>query len=1409
MAAFRNPPPEQPIRTYPSPDITDQVVLEWVTTELASSAPVTPGTAHPNTRDFSGFTLGKQVVNPSDHNFFIRYYVKDQPSPDAFSPAWNYALKYSGQSNSHPIVIRAYRLLKDGYSPLTKGTALADFPSAILVEEEAQQFPADSEFYAQYFAVVRVYETLPGPYIPFTRYDDNLGPIQGKRRAVLNTGQAASLTATTKTTYEGRDGSSIVSWEITETWSDGTGGGGNPAYPLIGPTYIYDNERGNVKTTTQVVVATGSETATLTVSGGIATKIEYFPLEGYSPFLLKKVIETWALPGPLATSTEFDRDGIKKVVTRQMMDTDNVVTSEDLTAGVLTHKFKERLNKEIAFQVIETITVDDAGLLDDPEFTVSIPNVIPEIFRALIPTRTEGHIVAGEATEPTLGLGEFERSEKALTPLYKEVRFTVLDDIGALPISITGLKETNEDKQVVTVSLTLELDSATPTVPDEVTDVEFRKLGNGLAVETLRVIPEVFPNDSYTKTVLNLIPEKLRAAIPIVETTIDSPGSPDTDPTLLTGELSRTESRLTTVTKRVRITSLGEISVPVSISETRTRADKQVETVTYTLELQGTSVATPDAVTDVAVEDLGNGYEVQTVATVPEVFKAGSYTKSVRNLIPPELTAAIPTVQTEETSAGTASTNPTLLTGELSRNEEQVNEDTKRIRITSFGAISVPISITALETNADKQIVSIVYTLETAGTNAVVPTALIDVTVQNLGNGYEVVTKRTIPSVFPANTYSISVLNLIPETLRATIPITESDVTSAGTASTNPSLLTGELSRSETQVANFVKRIRTTSLGAVSVPVSVTRTETSRDKQLVTIVDKLELTGTSTATITSTRDVAVRDLGNGYEVETVTMVDDVFPAGSYTKTILNLIPPELRATIPITETEETSAGTASTDPTLLTGELSRNEQQIDETRKRVRITSLGSVSVPVTITALETNRDKQVVTITYSLVLDSATPAVPTALRDVEFRDLGNGYAIQTTKDIAAVFPANTYSKSIIDLIPAKLRAAVPMYESDVTSAGTAATTIVLLTGELSRAETQVANFVKRVRVTSLGSISVPVILVNEELTDKFGGGVVEETITLNSSAGTIDEGLTVLESSVVNLGNGYYIKVTKELVDAAWPTLTSYPFDEEMQVITPVEQQIVAPSYTITTGSNFVETLKAVDKWRSQRIKITKDPDAVDESTAIVSEVWHPYEFPALVNLQMAYQTGGEAGFRKAVAQSVKHTIKTWWESSPTPPVIAVDEIITNTLYIGLATPHYATFHNVLHDLYAGAVYIGPQPATTPSYSEYVGIVPIAGTDVTFTNADATVTVTGGNLTADFVAGDLFMGIPVDSITNNTTLELVDPWPGPTITLTLQPFVIRASVAWIGNPKIVAATVKLTDVPELWQIQTTEIVMR
>lgn len=188
--------------------------------------------------------------------------------------------------------------------------------TAVLVKQFKQELSRDSSFTSQdtdsplaneYARYITIWETLPGPWLFFTRWSESLGPIQGRRRAILNTGTlTASLTATAKTTYEARDGSSVVAWQIEETNSNGTGSAGNPAYPIL-VRKGFDPETGAAMTTTsQVVVLPASPDAIGSAAGaGYVIDSEIVPINA---FLGTKITVTMAIP---ETRTEYESIGFQ------------------------------------------------------------------------------------------------------------------------------------------------------------------------------------------------------------------------------------------------------------------------------------------------------------------------------------------------------------------------------------------------------------------------------------------------------------------------------------------------------------------------------------------------------------------------------------------------------------------------------------------------------------------------------------------------------------------------------------------------------------------------------------------------------------------------------------------------------------------------------------------------------------------------------------------------------------------------------------------------------------------------------------------------------------------------------------------------------------------------------------------
>lgn len=269
--------------------------------------------------DLTDYFLVSQTPAVDGNSWFM---TRVWAAPWVGQQEWNFNIDYSGNDPDYPMLTRVSTVLREGYTPETILSPDTAFSNALLTEEHLINQTNPPDMHSKFVQVSKLFEVLPGPWLPFTRYDDNLGPIQGMRRAVINTGQAASLTPTEKTTYEARNGSAIVSWELVESWTNGSGESGNPDFP-IKTSETWDDLKGNIHGTTQVVQLTGAEEASLTIDEfGVVTKIWYEP---YNEFLLVKHVQTWTIPGPLQYDLEYPYGGLEdfpRIIIKQLVPRD-------------------------------------------------------------------------------------------------------------------------------------------------------------------------------------------------------------------------------------------------------------------------------------------------------------------------------------------------------------------------------------------------------------------------------------------------------------------------------------------------------------------------------------------------------------------------------------------------------------------------------------------------------------------------------------------------------------------------------------------------------------------------------------------------------------------------------------------------------------------------------------------------------------------------------------------------------------------------------------------------------------------------------------------------------------------------------------------------------------------------------
>jgi hypothetical protein len=167
MAAKRPVAPDTPIRSFPTPNINDLVVVLDVDSRLPGYKPLEYGTPHPDQTRFKGAKLVYQEPLDGTDRFVRRIYATDRADQDTY----NYAVNYSSGSAAHPVYVRSYIELRSDYKRLPDGTPDSVFKDAILVSEEMA--PVEGELSSLYVRVTRVFETLPGPLLTGQRYDES------------------------------------------------------------------------------------------------------------------------------------------------------------------------------------------------------------------------------------------------------------------------------------------------------------------------------------------------------------------------------------------------------------------------------------------------------------------------------------------------------------------------------------------------------------------------------------------------------------------------------------------------------------------------------------------------------------------------------------------------------------------------------------------------------------------------------------------------------------------------------------------------------------------------------------------------------------------------------------------------------------------------------------------------------------------------------------------------------------------------------------------------------------------------------------------------------------------------------------------------------------------------------------
>lgn len=543
MAQKRLVAPDTPITSYPTPEVADIVITVDVDSRLPGYKVLEYGTLYPDQTRYPGAKLVAQTPLEDDR-FVRRVFATDRVNQETY----NYAIQYSAGEPDYPIYVRTYVEPRDTYVPLADNSPDPVIPGAFLVDEEAA--PADGELNNLYLKVTRIYETLPGPWVPSSRYDDDLGLVQIRRRSVVNSGQVASLTENTRTTYEARDGSTGVYTELEESWSTELDGEGNSQFP-VKDRDIYDPSRGAIQERRQLVSTTGSEAASLVNNNGVITQISY---EAYNEFLSFEIVQTYSVNGPQLTGFVTTNEGQLATVTTQRKGSDSYVAPQPTATKTV------EVDREDAESVVERV-IDIPEVFAGEIYRKVKEDTTPTKFRAAVSESTVEQNTAGQAdSNITLGPGEFVKTEQQVTKFVKRTSTTSR----ARPTTSTLTEQilTNQG-QLGTRTLTLSSGAQVITpLSALIVDSNVEALGDGRTVKTVVTVPVVFDNKTVSSSKPDVLPERFRASVPTETTQETIEQTSVVIPSLDSNDLEKTEERVSEFTVRKSTTSRNVEEIP-------------------------------------------------------------------------------------------------------------------------------------------------------------------------------------------------------------------------------------------------------------------------------------------------------------------------------------------------------------------------------------------------------------------------------------------------------------------------------------------------------------------------------------------------------------------------------------------------------------------------------------------------------------------------------------------------------------------------------------------------------------------------------------------------------------------------------------------------------------------------------
>jgi hypothetical protein len=667
---------------------------------------------------------------------------------------------------------------------------------------------------------------------------------------------------------------------------------------------------------------------------------------------------------------------------------------------------------------------------------------------------------------------------------------------------------------LATVTETLQ-NGDTTEIPTSKRTVESEALGDGTYVVRVTESPKVFSAKTFRAEKADLTPQKFRAKQSDLTTEENIEGTAS-QPTLDPDQFLKSEQQVNEFVKRVttnnRITELTE-----NLNESVITPEGQLATRTITLSKSAQTLFPSATVVDGDIEELGDGRTVKTEVKVSQVFDGKQESLEKPEVIPPEFRASLQNRTISEVKTGQAISLPSLSQDELSKTIQRVTEHKIReTKVTRPSSNYDPLTGELV----DNDQIKVTRTRTVAKTNqTITPSATVSGTVEALGDGFTLKTEDTKAKVFAAKTFSQEKPDNIPVEFRAEKPVTIEEFTGEGEAQ-GVSLAGNEISKSEQQVTEFLKRTRTSTRDIIGGVTLEGGSQIDQDGVKVTVVRTLS-DGSQIISPNALVSGSVEAIGDGKTIKTEMTKDKVFDQDQTTLSQAIQIPAKFIDREQEQESyveEETSA-----EPEPLGdggfGVVESSAQRVSEFTVRKNLRTISGVN---TLKEKQLSNTGQEITIT-SAISDSEEIETGAKVEIARTQAIGGGKFLKEIGKVDEVFDAKQETLSQSVQIPTKFFDEEAK-ETSVIEEGTEADPEAVGTNGFgvvrSSAQRVNAFTVRKTKTEQSGTTSL-----TEKQTNNSGQEVTVESSIASSP--TITTGPTIEFSRSQSIGGGKFVTET------------------------------------------------------------------------------------------------------------------------------------------------------------------------------------------------------------------------------------------------------------------------------------------